>query len=198
MTTRIEMFVDYVCPFCFLVEDVVARLERERDVEIDIRPFELRPGPVPTLRPEDDYLPRIWRDAVYPMARRLGVDITLPSLSPQPRTDRAFVVLGLAQERGLARAYSEAMFRAFFQDDRDIGDDDVIVEVAGSVGLDRASVEAALRDPARWDRQRRDQADATAAGVHAVPSFRIAGRLHSGVLDADTLVRAVDAAEATP
>ncbi|RAE70787.1 thioredoxin, partial [Burkholderia multivorans] len=68
MTTKIDVFVDYVCPFCFLVEGAIEELKRDRDVDVTIRPFELRPDPVPTLRPEDDYLPRIWRDAVYPMA----------------------------------------------------------------------------------------------------------------------------------
>ena len=64
MTTKIDVFVDYVCPFCFLVEGAIDELKRDRDVEVTIRPFELRPHPVPTLRPEDDYLPRIWKDAV--------------------------------------------------------------------------------------------------------------------------------------
>lgn len=80
MSTTVEVFVDYVCPFCSLAEDAVAELQRERDVQIEIRPFELRPDPVPTLRPEEEYLPRIWNGSVYPMARRLGADIRLPSV----------------------------------------------------------------------------------------------------------------------
>src|SRR5690606_10693916 len=109
MTTRIDVFVDYVCPFCFLVEPAIEELKRERDVEVTIRPFELRPDPVPTLRPEDEYLPRVWKDSVHPMADRVGVPVTLPSVSPQPRTERAFMVLQLAQEQGRAEAYTEAV-----------------------------------------------------------------------------------------
>ncbi|HEX5542780.1 MAG TPA: DsbA family protein [Micromonospora sp.] len=193
MSTTVEVFVDYVCPYCLLVEDAVAELERERDVEIEIRPFELRPDPVPTLRPEDDYLPRVWNGSVYPMARRLGVDIVLPSVSPQPRTAKAFMVLQLAKERGVAQEYSSAMFRAFFQQDRNIGEDEVIVEVATSVGLDRSEVERALASEERRSRQLADQQYAVeSVGVSAVPSFRVAGRLYSGVLDADQLKQAVD------
>ncbi|MGI5268069.1 DsbA family protein [Nonomuraea sp. CA-218870] len=48
------------------------------------------------------------------------------------------MVLQLAQERGRAEAYTEAMFKAFFQQDRDIGADEVITDVATSVGLDHA------------------------------------------------------------
>ncbi|EID55143.1 DsbA family oxidoreductase [Saccharomonospora xinjiangensis] len=196
MSTKVEVFVDYVCPFCFLVEDAVAELERDRDVEVEIRPFELRPDPVPTLRPEDDYLPNVWSRSVYPMAERLGMDITLPSSSPQPRTAKAFVVLQLAKERGIAAEYSSAMFRAFFQQDRNIGLDEVIVEVATSVGLDRDDVEKALASEERFARQRDDQRYAAElVGVTAVPSFRIDGRLYSGVLDADQLKQAADNAD---
>lgn len=195
MSTTVEVFVDYVCPYCFLVEDAVTELQRERDVHVEIKPFELRPDPVPTLRPEDDYLPRVWRASVYPMARRLGAPITLPTISPQPRTARAFVVLQLATEQGLAREYSSAMYRAFFQQDRNIGDDAAISDVAASVGLDRLEVKEALASEERHARQVADQQYAAeSVGVSAVPSFRVAGRLHPGVLGAEQLKRAVDEA----
>lgn len=198
MSTTVEVFVDYVCPFCFLAEDAVAELQRERDVQIEIRPFELRPDPVPTLRPEEEYLPRIWNGSVYPMARRLGADIRLPSVSPQPRTAKAFMVLQLANERAVGQEYSSAMFSAFFQHDRNIGDEAVIVEAAAAVGLDRAEVEQALASQERYVRQLADQQYAVeSVGVTAVPSIRVDGRLHSGVLNADQLTKAVDDAAAT-
>ena len=66
MTTQakeeLEVFVDYVCPYCLLVEPALQKVKAMRDLNIRIRPFELRPDPVPTLRPEDEYLPRV--DAV--------------------------------------------------------------------------------------------------------------------------------------
>jgi len=198
MTTKLEVFVDYVCPFCFLVEEAIEELRDQRDVEIEVQPFELRPDPVPTLRPEDDYLPRIWGASVYPMARRLGMEISLPTISPQPRTDKAFVVLQLAKEHGVGQAYSEAVFRAFFQRDRNIGEDEVIVDVAESVGLNRPDVVAALASQDRRHRQQEDQDFAVnSVGVSAVPSFRVDGRLASGVLSAEQLIRLVDGAGAT-
>lgn len=78
MATQIDVYLDYVCPFCFLIEDALEEVRRDREVEIRISPFELRPDPVPTLRPEDDYLPQVWKASVYPMAERLGFGITLP------------------------------------------------------------------------------------------------------------------------
>ncbi|MFG3435917.1 DsbA family protein [Nonomuraea sp. NPDC047897] len=193
MTTQVDVFVDYVCPFCFLVEPAIEELRRERDVRVTIRPFELRPDPVPTLRPEDEYLPRVWKDAVYPMAERVGVPITLPSVSPQPRTEKAFMVLQLAQERGKAEAYTEAMFKAFFQQDRNIGEDEVIIDVATSVGLDRAEAEHALHSEERRVRQRRDQDHAeNVVGIDAVPGIVIGGHVLRGVPSATRLKKVVD------
>ena len=193
MTTKIDVFVDYVCPFCFLVEPAIEELKRDRDVEVTIRPFELRPDPVPTLRPEDEYLPRVWKQSVYPMSDRVGLPITLPSVSPQPRTDKAFMVLQLAQEQGLAEAYTEAMFSAFFQQDRNIGLDEVIIDVAASVGLDKAEVEEALRSEERRDRQLADQDYAVnTVGIDSVPGIVIEGQVLRGVPSASRLKKVVD------
>ncbi|QIN28527.1 DsbA family oxidoreductase [Brevibacterium luteolum] len=193
MTIKIDVFVDYVCPFCFLVEPAIEELKRDRDVEVTIRPFELRPDPVPTLRPEDEYLPRVWKQSVYPMSDRVGLPITLPSVSPQPRTDKAFMVLQLAQEQGLAKAYTEAMFSAFFQQDRNIGLDEVIIDVATSVGLNRAEVEEALRSEERRDRQRAAQDYAVhTVGIDSVPGIVVEGQVLRGVPSATRLKKVVD------
>lgn len=193
-TPTIDVYVDYVCPFCFLVEPAIEELKRDRDVRVRVRPFELRPDPVPTLRPEDEYLPRVWRDAVYPMAERVGVPVRLPSVSPQPRTEKAFLVLQLAQEQGLAEVYSRAMFVAFFQDDRDIGDEDVIVDIAETLGMDAASVRKAMSSPERLRQHRVDLAHATkTVGVTVVPGIVVDGTLLQGVPSATRLKKAVDA-----
>jgi predicted DsbA family dithiol-disulfide isomerase len=67
-----------------------ARSDPGKDVEVEWVPFELRPEPHPTLRPEGDYLQRAWRQSVYPIARRMGVPINLPPVSPPPHTHLAF------------------------------------------------------------------------------------------------------------
>lgn len=193
MPIRIDIFIDFVCPFCFLVEPAIKELERDRDVEVTIHPFELRPDPVPTLRPEDDYLPRVWRQSVYPMARRVSMPLKLPTVSPQPRTEKAFMVLQLASERGLAKEYTAAMFSAFFRDDRDIGDDRVIIDVACTVGLSRADALAALRSEGRRARHRADQKHATdTIGVDSVPCIVVAGNVLRGVPSATRLKKVVD------
>lgn len=194
MSTTVDVFIDYVCPFCFLVEPALEELRRDRDVEVNIRPLELRPAPVPTLRPEDDYLPRIWNDIVYPMADRVGIPVRLPSVSPQPRTEKAFLVLQLAHERNIAEAYSHAMFQAFFQDDRNIGDEEVIVDIASSSGLEETSVREAIASPERRRQHQADLAYATdTMRITAVPGIIIGGTPFQGTPSATRLKETVDA-----
>ena len=78
-------------------------------------PYELRPYPAPTLRAEGSYLQNAWRTSVYPMAARMGVDIKLPTVSPQPYTRLAFEGLEFAKENGRAEAYNSAVMRGFFR-----------------------------------------------------------------------------------
>ncbi|AOW93021.1 thioredoxin [Rhodococcus sp. WMMA185] len=193
MTTPVDVFIDYVCPFCFLVEPAIEGLKRDRDVDVTIRPFELRPYPVPTLRPEDEYLPRVWKDAVYPMAERVGLPMALPSISPQPRTEKAFMVLQLAQEQHRAEVYTVAMYRAFFQEDRNIGENEIILDIATSVGLDRTEAELALHSDERRARQRADHDfAANTVGIDSVPSVVIDGHVLRGVPSAAEMKNAVD------
>lgn len=179
--TSITIYADYVCPYCMLAEQVVAEAIGQRDISIQWRAFELRPAPVPTLRPEDVYLPIIWRTSVYPTAERLGVPIALPSISPQPRSDKAFELLAMAQDQGLDHPYSMRVLRAFFQEDRDIGDHDVLVELAADAGLDPNQARQALDSSAYVERHRQALRHAREdMAITAVPTIVIGKQVFRG------------------
>src|SRR5207244_7811029 len=118
---------------------------RGRDVEVEWMPFELRPEPHPTLRPEGDYLQRAWQQRVYPVARQMGVPIKLPEVSPQPHSHLAFEGFQFAKEHGKANEYNHRVLEAFFVESRDIGDLGVLTKLAGEVGLDEGEFKEALR-----------------------------------------------------
>ena len=63
-------------------------------------PVRAAPEPQPTLRPEGDYLQQAWARSVYPLAGRLGVEIHLPPVSPQPHTHLAWEGFQFAREHG--------------------------------------------------------------------------------------------------
>lgn len=156
-------------------------------------PFELRPEPLPTLRPEGDYLQRAWSQSIFPMAKRMGVPIVLPEVSPQPHTHTAFEGYQYAREHGKGNDYNVRVLAAFFRDGRDIGDVGVLTKLAGEVGLDEKGFEDALRT--RKYREAHRQALHHAyeqAGVGGVPMFVIGDRVLTGLQDRETLEAVIE------
>lgn len=191
--TAITVYSDYVCPYCLLAEQVLSDAIGDRDIRITWRAFELRPAPTPTLRPEDPYLPAVWSKSVYPLADRLGVPIKLPSISPQPRTAKAFELLAMAQDKGLDHAYSMRVLQAFFQEDRDIGDPDVLVELGGDAGLDPDQAQRALESGTYTERHRealRHARDDMA--ITSVPTIVIGNQVFRGTPPSQELKAAID------
>jgi predicted DsbA family dithiol-disulfide isomerase len=151
-------------------------------------PFELRPEPDPTLRPEGDYLQRAWSQSVYPMARRMGVPIVLPPVSPQPHTHLAFEGYHYAREHGKGNDYNHRVLEAFFVEGRDIGAIGVLTRLAGEVGLDEWEFEDALRSRKYREAHRRALRHAYEEfGVMGVPLFVIGGNVLSGLQARETL-----------
>ncbi|MFE4519493.1 DsbA family protein [Kitasatospora sp. NPDC056783] len=192
---KIQIWSDYVCPFCMLAEGPLEEAIEGLDVEIEWKPFELHPHPEPTLRPEDDYLPAIWQRAVYPMARRLGVDITLPTVSPQPRTRLAFEGYQYAAEHGRGTEYTRRVFRAFFQEDQDLGEPDVLTALAGDIGLDADEFRAALDGGTYRAKHQEALREAAAHRVRAVPTIVVGDTRIEGVPRPDQLRKAILAAQ---
>lgn len=151
-------------------------------------PFELRPEPAETLRPDGDYLRRAWQQRVYPLARQMGVPIQLPTVSPQPHSHLAFEGYQFAKEHGKGNEYNHRVLTAFFVESRDIGDTAVLTKLAGEVGLDEREFEAALRDRKYREVHRRALRHAhDEAGVTGVPMFVIGGRVLTGLQSREAL-----------
>jgi predicted DsbA family dithiol-disulfide isomerase len=163
-------------------------------VTVEWIPFELRPAPHPTLRPEDAYLQRAWAQSVYPLARRMGVPMTLPRVSPQPHTDLAFEGYQYAREHGKGNAYNHRVLEAFFVEGQDIGALDVLTRLAGEVGLDEAGFRQALETRKYREAHREALRHAyEEAGITAVPTFVIGGHVLQGIQSKETLERLIDA-----
>lgn len=183
----LKVWIDFVCPYCLLGESIVDQATEGLDVDIEWMPLELRPYPTPTLRPEDDYLPRAWESGVYPTAARMGIPIKLPTVSPQPYTRDAFLGLQYAAEQGKGTEYADAVLKAFFQQDRDIGDLDVLRDIANNLSLDLKEFEAALNSKARQERHEAALEYAQKVGIRAVPSIAVGTKLYSGMPESSTL-----------
>jgi predicted DsbA family dithiol-disulfide isomerase len=165
--------------------------EKDPDVAIVWRAFELRPDPVPTLDPNGEYLHRVWGSSVYPLAENLGIDIKLPPV--QPRSRRAHEAAHWARRHGKFREYNDALFRAFFQRGEDIGNTDVLVRLASDMGVDGDDLRAALDNDLSLENVLADEREAKKLGLSGVPAFVANRRIAlSGVQSVESLQKLVE------
>jgi predicted DsbA family dithiol-disulfide isomerase len=166
---------------------------RAKDVTVEWMPFELRPETHPTLRPEGEYLQRAWNQSVYPLARRMGVDIRLPPVSPQPHTHLAWEGFQFAREHGKGTEYNHRVLVAFFVEGLDIGRPEVLARLAAQAGLDPAAVRTALDERRYRDAHRAALRHAHESGITGVPAFAVGGRLLVGAQPRAALEAAITA-----
>jgi len=170
---RLQVWSDYVCPFCYLELPVLDRLSVEFGdrLRVEWRAFELRPEPVPTLDPAGEYLRSTWEQAVYPMARERGMTLRLPPV--QPRSRRAFEAALFARSQERFAAMHEGLFRAFFEEGRDLADVGVLADVGQAAGLDPHEVRQAVESARFTSDVLEDQRLAHELGVGGVPAMRL-------------------------
>jgi predicted DsbA family dithiol-disulfide isomerase len=166
-------------------------------VKIVWRALELRPEPVPTLPPGGEYLTRVWRDSVYPLAERLGVTMKLPPV--QPRSRRAHEAAKWAASVGRFDEYNDAVFRAFFERGEDICETEVLVNLAATMGLDGEGLRSSLDQLEFEGPVLADEHEAQMLGVRGVPAFVASRRAAlSGVQSVAALEALVDRVRALP
>ena len=170
---RLDVWSDYVCPFCYLEEPILGRIRDEfgNDVDVKWQAFELRPEPVPTLAPDGEYLHTVWKDSVYPMAAERGMNLKLPAI--QPRSRKAFELAEFARDKGRFDEAHRALFKAFFEEGKDINDLGVLQEIAELVGLDPEEAKTAIELGTNRKRVIDQQRRAAALGIRAVPTILV-------------------------
>lgn len=192
MPLKILVYSDYVCPYCLLAKKPLDEAIKEKEVEVEWMPFELRPYPTPTLRPEGEYLQRVWTQSVYPMAERMGVPIKLPKVSPQPYTHLAFEGYQFAREKDKGQEYNERILKAFFQEEQDIGDIDVLTTLAGEVGLDEKEYREALESRKYKEaHQKALQHAYEESQISAVPTFVIGETVLQGAYPKEMIEKVI-------
>ncbi len=201
MTVRrvtLDVFSDYVCPFCRLAEPALHELLKDTPgVDVRWRSFELRPNTMPPLDPKAEYLQRVWESSVLPLAARLGVPMTLPPV--QPRTRRTHEAAHWARSIGRFDEYHSAILAAFFERGENIGEVDVLVALADALGMPGAELRAALVSRAFEQHVIDDEDEARDLDVGSVPALIADGKF--GVIGAqpvdvlrDLVARAREAA----
>ena len=138
------------------------------------------------LEPDGEYLTNVWRNHVYPLARKMNMDLKLPPV--QPRSRLAHEAAKWAGTKNRQHEYNLALFKAFFSDGHDIGNTDVLAGLAADLGLDPNDLQNALEENRFTRDVIADESEARRIGVHAVPAFAVNGMvIASGVQTVERL-----------
>jgi predicted DsbA family dithiol-disulfide isomerase len=184
----VDLFVDVVCPWCLVGNERLERVLAARGpddppVVVRYHPFLLDPDTPPEgrdipamLRQRYGVDPRQLWARVEAEARKAGIDLDLAKQPRAVQTIRAHTLVRHAQQRGTARAFVRALYRAYFLDARNIDDPGVLVELASQHGFSAAEASRLVGDEAELAVTGREAQHALAAGITGVPFFVVGGR----------------------
>lgn len=176
MAKDVWVFFNYRSPYCYLATHRMWAIEDAHGGKLVFKPLGGWSGRSPPERAKVK-MP-IARQDVRRWAKRMKV----PCVPPPPTTDPTKAALGalVAIERNLIRPYTNAVMRKEWTEGQDIGDPDVLLPVATSVGLDCAELVAAFEDPARHAQLEENAALASQRGIFGVPTFLIGNEIFWG------------------
>lgn len=154
---EILFVTDFVCPFCIVgkaaLEEALKKTGME--AEIKIQPMELTEEPNKRVDTYHDEVRRAKYGVLSAPAKALRIDAKFPpAVVPRPYTRLAWEGWFYAKKKNLGHEYSDRMYRAYFVDEMDIGDIDVLVKLAESVGLDGTDYRKALEDGTYYEAER--------------------------------------------
>ena len=208
---EIAVFSDVICPWCYIGK---RRLERAFDalglngqVAVEWLPFELNPDMPPEGMARADYRARKFGaeraaalDAnIEAIGAEEGIRFAFDRQSRTPNTRAAHMLIAHASGQGRGGAVVDALFRAYFEEGRDIGDEAVLLEIAEGAGLDRGTAQAALRDDGLRRMVVQAEGRAGELGISGVPFF-IVERAYavSGAQPAEAWIDALNRIAARP
>ncbi len=164
-------------------------------MEIVWHSYELRPAGSPPIPPE--YLARIraGEPRLIKIAHeQYGLELNRGPMGISSRA--ALIGAKVAEDRGQGPQYQEAIFRAYWQRANNIGDEEVLAEIAHSIGLERNAFLAALKDDQYEAQVEADVEQAYSYGLTGVPALIFGNRyLVSGAQPYEVLRQVVEKVE---
>jgi predicted DsbA family dithiol-disulfide isomerase len=176
MSVKIEMFSDFICPFCYIGFATARKLKPEFDLAITWRGFQIHPEwPAEGMPASDfrrDMMPEMRRaiwTRIGEMADAAGVTMRPPETLANSAS--ALEACEFAQEIGRGEAFEERVYRAYFEDGLNIGRPGLVADLASDVGIDRLALSAAFDSQRCALRLKNNAMAAQNRGVDGVPTF---------------------------
>lgn len=182
---QVEIWSDVVCPFCYIgkrqLEAALDALPDRDRVEVTWRSFQLGPdtrtdpsrNAIQNLAGKKGWTLEFTRQAVADVSRRaatVGLEFDYEQTKVANTFD-AHRLIHYASSAGKGDAISEALFRAYFVEGRNVGDHDTLALLAAGTGLAEDEVREVLSSGRYADEVRHDLQTAARFGINSVPCF---------------------------
>ncbi len=204
---RIDIVSDVVCPWCVIgykqLQEALLRLDGAVEAEIHWHPFELNPMMPPEGQELREHMGQKYgtnreqsdaaRGRLTAIGDSLGFSFNFYEGQRIYNTFLAHQLLKWAEQMGKQSELELALFESYFSKQENVGDEQVLAEVAGRVGLDEAEAAAVLQDGRYAADVREHQRLWLSKGIQAVPAFILDGRyLIPGAQNPDVFVSAIE------
>lgn len=195
MALHVDVWSDFVCPWCYLVSTSLEKLHESHGVTITWKAYELRPAGSPPISAE--YLAHI--EANTPrlelMAKtQYGLELNRGEFGIDSRP--AHVGMKFAESQGKGHDYHKRVFEAYWLEAQNIGNLETLANLAAEVGLERQAFLASLNN-ADFDAEvSTDQMTAYQYQLRGVPALIFENKYYiPGAQPYDELVRFVEQLE---
>ncbi len=192
----VVIFSDFICPFCFLANEIIKRIKQKFDLKVTWRPFELHPLREMMPRIDSQYIKMAWLN-VQRLADEFNIEIKLPKYLSLSR--KALETAEFAREHGKYDACHDRIFKAFFRDGKDIEKQEPLLEIIRDLGLNPEELKAKWQDESYYKIIRDSIRELHSVGITAVPAFFIGNerqRVVVGVHPQEQLEKVIRKAQA--
>jgi len=189
---KITVFSDYICPFCYMGHHRLMRLRDTYDLKINWCFIEIHPETSPEGEPVAslEYPSEQWNQLMQNLeavAKEEGISMAEHNFTTNSKD--ALLLSEAAKEQGREKFYAlhEKLFTAFFVDSRNIGDRDILRELATECSIGSDVIEQAWQDKKYQQRILSNYHAAREHEIQAVPSFIFGERKLTGVVTEDIM-----------
>ena len=187
MKPKIIAYSDNVCPFCTIGARRIEKLQEEMDFEVEWRSFELHPEVSSDGMSYEDYFGGKGADLVNNVTE-YGKDVNLSIKTRSLYNSRnSLKVNEFAKRQGKFESFHKAIFKAYLEDDKNIGDLETLLDIAENSGLDRQKAKDFIESPEAEEIVANSRDEALRLGINSVPSFIINNNLIRGAYPYDAM-----------
>lgn len=194
---KVTVFSDYICPFCYVGDARLDKLRDRYDLDVDWSFFEIHPDNPPEGKPVSDlgYPAEQWQRMMANLEAMAAEDGL--KLAPREFTTNSHSALLLAEaakdlDAEIFARLHKRLFSAYFAEQKNIGDRDILREIAGEAGVPDETVNRAFSDESYERRLEQQQTRAAMLGVQGVPGFLFGKYFVSGAVPVETLTLAAE------